>query len=125
MTPPQPDIADLVARIEQLEEQVKESDGRAANRVLEASSLVIRDRTLRVRAMLGLNPEGESLLSLYDEDSNRRAALGVTKDGPVFQFYDQNERLGVSMALSDGARGIIVYSPSGSERLELIWKQAE
>jgi hypothetical protein len=87
-------------------------------KAFEAEEFVVRDAQGRMRATLGLGPEGSAGLVVYDASGTGRAVVDVGADGtPELGFAD---RAGITRAtlrlLLDGSAGFVINDNAGVAR---------
>ncbi|HEV3110796.1 MAG TPA: hypothetical protein VGY99_09910 [Candidatus Binataceae bacterium] len=88
---------------------------------LEARQFVLRDSSGRVRAALGLSPDGAVGLNLDDASGRTAVTLDVEANGsPGLDLYDQNGKRRAIIALAQqGTPGVGLYDPHGKLRTSL------
>jgi len=132
MTAQTPDLAAVVARLEQVERDNRRLRrvgvmlvlivasgllmGQAVppRRTVEAERFLVRNAQGKIRAELGIFEKGVTRLRLLDTDGNARAILAVTDEGlPALAFVDRGQARLLVAADQDGTAGITLYDQAG------------
>ena len=132
MTDHAPDLATLVARLEQVERENRRLRragvmivllavagllmGQASppRRTVEAERFLVRDSQGRIRAELGVFEKGVTRLRLLDTVGNARAILAVTEEGlPALALLDRGQARLMVTADHEGTAGITLFDQAG------------
>lgn len=80
-----------------------------ATEVLRAKRIELVDDSGQVRSRLNVEPDGQVVLRLFDQDHTIRVKLGASTDGSGLVLLNDKTELGIQiLANSDGARLMLV-----------------
>ncbi len=103
---------------------------KAVPKVVEAERFVLRDTKGKTRGGLGVLADGTTALAFYDQNEKVRAVLGVEPAGPSLVLYGQNSETRAVLGhigLETKATGTVEQRPASSLVLfdrdgKVIWK---
>ena len=84
----------------------------ASSDTITARAFRLTDAQGRVRALLGMTPDGPGL-SLLDEQGEVRAGLSVNSDGPGLVFADEQGKVRAGLAVHQGREGLTLRNAAG------------
>lgn len=92
-----------------------------ADKTVEASHFVLRDEAGRMRAALGMRPDGTPGLGLFDLNGQVRLSFDLASSGsPGVNLYDKAGTLQAALAVRpDGTPGFGLFDGEGKVRLSL------
>ena len=88
---------------------------------IEAQAFVVKDKSGKIRALLGVSKSSEPTLQFYDKDGKWRAILGVNKDAePTLQFYDKDGKRRAALGVTkDDESTLRLLDKDGKQRANL------
>jgi len=88
---------------------------------IEASHFVLKDKSGKMRASLGIRADGTPGLGLFDDRGKVRLSLDISPDGtPGVNVYDKESTLRAAMAIRpDGTPGLGLFNEKQEVRLSL------
>lgn len=134
MTAPMSDLAAVIQRLDNLEQQnhrltrqnrwlkcggigiacllasglLMAADDASKPKVLEADQLVLRDARGKPRILLGSNKDGAGLL-VYDAAGKRRVGFVVDANGAVLRLRDPDGKVRSGISVEKGGIGMVRY----------------
>ena len=82
------------------------------NKVIEAEQFRVVDKDGETRAVMGLFPTGEALLTLYSKDDNSYVSLSTLLASPSLNFVDKDGISRISFALSSEKLSSLIFPES-------------
>jgi hypothetical protein len=107
---------EILLRLEKLEKQ---------NRMLKRAGLTLLLFTGAIfwmgqtRVTVSKTVESRNF-SLRDAKGKKKAELGITLGRPALQFYDDEDRVAVSVGVDEDGRGMVVYGPTEQRQASFI-----
>ena len=92
-------------------------DGQEAPTVVRARAIELLDQQGRVRSRINVEPDGEVLLRLFDEEGTIRVKLGAGHEGSGLVLLDDATEPGVQILAKAAGSSIRLRSPTGTERV--------
>ncbi len=91
-------------------------------KVVEAEKFVLRDKSGKTRAFLGVGDEGTVVLDLNDQDENIVVNLGVTANGDAVLSFIKNDEIHVGLTFNDATRmsSLILLDDDGKASVMIV-----
>lgn len=87
-------------------------------KVVEAERFVLRDKSGRLRAVLGMGIEDSVCLEMMDKNGQRRVCVYLIDEKPLVALFDEEDNPRIAMFLTtENVAGIAVCDKTG----EVIW----
>jgi hypothetical protein len=87
---------------------------------LEARHFVLRDQSGKMRAALGMRPDGTPGLAFFEKDGRVRLSLDLGPDGPAVHLMNGIGKPQAALAMRpDGTPGLGLFDPAGQVRVSL------
>ena len=90
--------------------------------VIEAEKFVLRDKSGKTRAFLGVGDEGTVVLDLNDQDEKIVVNLAVTAKGDAVLSFVKNDEVHVGLTFNDATRlsSLILLDDDGKESVMIV-----
>jgi len=90
-------------------------------KTIEASHFVLKDKSGKMKAALGIRADGTPGLGLFDQGGKVRLSLDISPDGtPGVNIYDKESALRAALAIRpDGTPGLGLFNEKKEVRLSL------